>query len=212
MNIKLQKTTAIILDDHRMFAETFSVAIEQLHLFKEVLTYTSDTDLIEYFIKWGANREIFLFVDYYLQNKCGLSIIKEVRRLNKKVKIIVVSSLNNYMLINDVLTYKPDAFLSKISGIEDIIKALQDILKNEQYISPYIQEMIQSDKATLSGFTEREVELLQYFSKGFSTEATANILHLSIHTVIAHRRKMMRKAQCHSIVELLAYARNAGLI
>ncbi|MGG7667030.1 LuxR C-terminal-related transcriptional regulator [Dyadobacter sp. BHUBP1] len=207
-----RKANAVIFDDHKIFADSFSFFLESLDLFKTVHCFTIENELIRFFMNQASNEQNFLFVDYYLSEKNGLSIVNDARRLCKPVKIIVVSSVVNALLINDIVQHKPDAFLSKSAGLEEVLEAIKAVENGQAYISPYFQQIINANKPISSGYTDRELELLQYFAKGYTIEATAKALYLSAHTVIAHRKKMMRKSNCKSIIELLAQARQTGLI
>lgn len=56
------------------------------------------------------------------------------------------------------------------------------------------------------------MDMLYHFSQGNSIQETAEIAHLSKHTVVSHRRRMMEKTNSKSITELLAYARKLNII
>ncbi|WP_157501551.1 helix-turn-helix transcriptional regulator [Echinicola vietnamensis] len=58
----------------------------------------------------------------------------------------------------------------------------------------------------------RELEILQLFTQGFSIDRTAELVHLSRHTIVSHRRKMMKKTGSKTILELLAFSQKHGLI
>ena len=60
--------------------------------------------------------------------------------------------------------------------------------------------------------SSREIEILRYFAQGFSVNETAEKFFLSKHTVVSHRRKMMKKTKTNTITELLSYVRKTGLI
>ncbi|WP_376749015.1 LuxR C-terminal-related transcriptional regulator [Sphingobacterium siyangense] len=49
-------------------------------------------------------------------------------------------------------------------------------------------------------------------SEGYSVAETASRTFLSPHTVVTHRRKMMAKAECQTIGQMLKYAREHNLI
>ena len=75
-----------------------------------------------------------------------------------------------------------------------------------------MQNIVDSSKEIEFPFTSREKELLQFFAKGNNVEQTAKAFFLSKHTIISHRRAMMRKSKTKSIVELLAFAKETNLI
>lgn len=210
--LKNINASAIIFDDHRLFADSFSSLIERLELFQSVHAFHSEPELRHFFIR-NTHLRVYLFLDYYLKDKNALSVINEVKRLNKRVSFIVVSSVTNPITIANILTYNPDGFISKSSGFDILVQCIKAINGGNVYRCPVIEQIIATTAVVENiSFTAREIEILQYFALGFSITETADRLHLSKHTVVAHRRNMMSKAQVNSIIELLTYARNYDLI
>lgn len=203
---------AIVFDDHRLFADSFSALIERLELFRSVDTIYEERELIKFLIR-HSQTPIYLFLDYYLKNKHALPLINEAKRLNRQINIIVVSSVINPTIVANILNYHPQGLVSKSSGFDIILQCLDTVDRGEQYFCPIISEIVATINHTSSiPFTVRELEILQYFAQGRSIAQTAEETHLSKHTIVAHRRKMMAKAQVNSITELLAYARVNELI
>ncbi|MDQ0107638.1 DNA-binding NarL/FixJ family response regulator [Chitinophaga terrae (ex Kim and Jung 2007)] len=203
---------AIVFDDHLLFADSFSALIERLELFRSVHTLNEERDLINFLIK-HSQKPIYLFLDYYLKNKIALPLINEARRLNKRVIVIVMSSVISATAITNILSYNPNGFVSKSLGFDTILECLTTISRGEQYISPAITEIVsKANNNRKIIFTARELEILQYFAQGLSIAHTAEQTHLSKHTIVAHRRNMMAKVKVNSITELLSYAREHELI
>ncbi|MBB5440301.1 DNA-binding NarL/FixJ family response regulator [Pedobacter sp. AK017] len=203
---------AIVFDDHLLFADSFSALIERLDLFRSVHTISEERELISFLIK-HSESPIYLFLDYYLKDKNGLPLINEARRLNKHITIIVISSVISPTIITNIMDYNPDGFVSKSSGFNAIVECLNIISQGKQYVSPTISDIAASTNSTIKlPFTARELEVLHYFARGLSIAQTAEQTHLSKHTIVAHRRKMMAKVKVNSITELLFYARKQELI
>jgi len=205
-------TTAIVFDDHRLFADSFSALIERLEIFQAVHAFNEERELTQFLIK-HSQLPICLFLDYYLKNKNALPLINEVKRLNRKVTVIVISSVVNPTTVANIMAYNPKGLISKSSGFDTILECLATIDRGEQYVCPVISKILEDLNQTIEiPFTVRELEILQYFAQGLSIAQTADQTHLSKHTIVAHRRKMMAKAHVNSITELLAYARTQELI
>lgn len=204
--------TSIILDDHRLFADSFSALMERIGLFQSVHTFYEESELIRFMVS-HPNIPFYLFLDYYFQNKTGLNLINETRRLNKQSKVIITSSVVKSSTISNILSYSPDAFISKLSGFDVILQCLQTIDNNEEYFCPVISKIVaNSTPAENVLFTNRELEILQLFSEGASIAQAADMINLSKHTIVSHRRNMMKKAKVNSITQLLAYARAHDLM
>jgi DNA-binding CsgD family transcriptional regulator len=63
-----------------------------------------------------------------------------------------------------------------------------------------------------SRLSEREREILLLVLDEHSSQSIANTLNLSIRTVDTHRKNILRKTACHSLIGLLKFAIKAGLI
>lgn len=184
-----------------------------MEIFRSVRVFSDERDLIQFFLKNTNQEDVYFFVDYYLKDKHALSLINDAKRLNKYVNIIIVSSVTDPVLIQNILSYNPEGFLSKLGGFSETLECIQALENDRKYISPFITSILHNaEKISPNPFTVREIELLQYFDQGHSISATAEKVFLSKHTVIAHRRNMMEKARCKSITELLAFSRKKGII
>lgn len=61
-------------------------------------------------------------------------------------------------------------------------------------------------------FTPREQEIIQEIDRGLSNIDIGKLLHISVHTVTTHRKKIMKKSGCHSKEELLLFCRKNGVV
>lgn len=207
-----EKPVAIILDDHKIFGDSFLMALDKLNLFKSVNAFYNEKDFL-YFVRSYQNESLFLFVDYYLKDRNSLEIISTVKKLGREIKIIVISSLTNPQLAKTILDYEPDGFISKSSPVDTITECVYAISNRKSYICPEIKTIIRSfEEFKQIPFTKKELYLLNYFAQGLSIDQTAEKVILSRHTIIAHRRKMMEKTNTRSISELLAYCRQLDII
>lgn len=59
--------------------------------------------------------------------------------------------------------------------------------------------------------TNRENEIIKWLIKGQSSKGIADKLHVSLYTVNAHRRNMLKKTNCKNTAELISYAVANGL-
>lgn len=88
-----------------------------------------------------------------------------------------------------------DEFISLYDSAEQIKAKVESVIsKNEQD---------NSDKQELS---QREKEIVSCIVKGLTNKQIAETLHLSVHTVMTHRRNISGKLQIHSSAGLAIYA------
>lgn len=60
--------------------------------------------------------------------------------------------------------------------------------------------------------SEREIEVLQLVSFGYSSRQIAEELNLSLHTVTNHRKNMLTRSRCGNLAELVRVAINENLL
>lgn len=65
---------------------------------------------------------------------------------------------------------------------------------------------------SLSLFTKKETEILQYIVQGMKSEEISKLLERSIHTVRNHRKNILQKSGCQNVQELLVNAIREGWV
>ena len=60
--------------------------------------------------------------------------------------------------------------------------------------------------------TAREREILKLIAEGHTSREIADILAISLKTVLGHRTKIMEKLDIHNRTELIKYAMRKGLV
>jgi DNA-binding NarL/FixJ family response regulator len=207
------KIIAVVFDDHRMFAESMAALLERADVFDSVYTFSQEKELISFLHKNESQYETFFFVDYYLGDKHCIPIVNEAKRMNKRLRTIIVSSVMNTAIIKYIDSNNPEGFLSKIAGFDEVLTCVRTLQEGRRYTSPILDKVLQNQPEHDSiHFSKREIELLQYFYQGLSIASTAERVSLSMHTIVSHRRRMMEKAKCKSMAELLVFCRKNGLV
>ncbi|MGG5577417.1 LuxR C-terminal-related transcriptional regulator [Myroides sp. C15-4] len=196
----------IIVDNHRLFADSFSALLEKTGLFDHIHIESDTNKLLQFLIK-NSRKKVFLFLDYYLDNdRVGVDIINDVRRLNKNTNIIVVTTVTNPGVIQQINVRTPEGIISKVSGFDIILDCIQNVERGKTYCCPIIKDKLEKVDAEVVLFTSRQIEILKCFASGLSVPQTSDKLHISLNTVVTHRRRMMQKADCNTIIKLLDYA------
>lgn len=88
-----------------------------------------------------------------------------------------------------------DEFISLYDSAEQIKAKVESVISEN--------EQDNSDKQELS---QREKEIVSCIVKGLTNKQIAETLHLSVHTVMTHRRNISGKLQIHSSAGLAIYA------
>jgi DNA-binding CsgD family transcriptional regulator len=93
---------------------------------------------------------------------------------------------------------------------EEILHKFDDILSVTASIDQITNKIVQinqtSDKNTHDDLSDREIEVLTQMVKGFANKEIADMLNISIHTVISHRKNITEKTGIKSLSGLTIYA------
>lgn len=203
---------AYILDDHSLFAEMQERSLSDYGLFENTYVFSDEKKLLSHLLHNKTSKTIYFFLDYYLGNSTIPPVIAQIRRLVRDPKFIIVSGITNPILLSHLQQIKVDGIVHKSDRTGVFVHCVKEIFEGRTYISETISEMTKTAQDQEVPFTLRELELISYFSKGYTVEETGDLLGISPHTVTAHRRKMFLKIECNNVSELLAYARKLDLI
>ncbi|MCF8465106.1 MAG: helix-turn-helix transcriptional regulator [Flavobacteriales bacterium] len=77
---------------------------------------------------------------------------------------------------------------------------------------PVVIQMTPISGKTATLLSEREIEVLQLVSFGYTTEQIAEELFLSSHTITNHRKNMLARSRCANLAELVRVAIQEDLL
>lgn len=107
-------------------------------------------------------------------------------------------------------------YAENITGVADLRKMTQKIELNGVPSHEFGKKVLfQRDYFLYEEDTvlsRRELEILRYISYGLTSKAIADKLYLSEHTILNHRKNMLRKTCTKSSSELINYAMKLGLL
>src|SRR4051794_8614825 len=141
----------------------------------------------------------------------GLEATKLIKKEKPDVKVIVVSMLSDASIVNKMLKAGADAFINKDTGKDELLKAIDKVMRDEKYISPEISNNLfthlngrnnstcEQDKH----LTAREIEIIRFIADGLTNHEIADKLFLSTVTVDTHRKNMLAKLNLKNTASLV---------
>ncbi|RXR21196.1 response regulator transcription factor [Flavobacterium amnicola] len=152
----------------------------------------------------SLNPDVIL-TDITLPGINGIEGIKQIKLILPNVAIIVVSVHENSQYVFDALCAGAVGYLTKNSGKQKVIEALQQLKAGGAPMSVNIARMVVESfqQKQYNELTERENEVLNLLSKGKSYASIADELFLSINTIKTHVKNIYEKLQVSSKEELI---------
>ncbi|MCL5028514.1 MAG: response regulator transcription factor [Bacteroidetes bacterium] len=142
--------------------------------------------------------------------------LSELNKLSAETKILVISDFLKKENVQKLLNGGVLGYLTKECERNEILAALESIVRGEKFVCNKILDVIlekKRDEINLeSDLTDREVEIIRLIAERYSNREIAEKLFISIHTVYTHRKNIMKKLNLKSPVELILYAIDKGII
>lgn len=149
----------------------------------------------------------------------GLEATRVLKQQQPDARVLILSQHDNREYVFSVLQAGAAGYVLKKSGGAEVITAIRSVFKEGAYLPPGIarevmDRYIQRPTAETGRphLTEREKEVLRMIAEGQSNKGIAELLCLSVKTVMAHRTNIMEKLDIHSSTELVKYAIRQGLV
>lgn len=161
-----------------------------------------------------------LLCDLGLPDGSGIPLIRQEALTGRDTDILVITIFANQNKVLDAIRAGARGYLLKDERIEDCIEAVRNIRRGGSPISPIIARQllgqIRPDPAQTapmaSPLSEREYEVLNLLSRGFSNAECAEILTVSANTIGTHVKNIYRKLEVNSRAEALFEASSQGLL
>lgn len=172
----------------------------------------------------AQNHQIDLvLMDIEMPVMNGIEATEKIKQLYPNIKIVMITIYDDDDYIFNAIKLGADSYILKETKADKIYEAINDTLNGGSVMSPsialktlqflksasYAMTKINTEKTSLS---EREIEIMDQLSKGFTNKHISENLHISPFTVKRHIENIYQKLQAHNRIELLEKARKNGFI
>lgn len=209
-------TAILIIDDHPLVLDGIKTMLKDEASIRIVGTCKTAGEALNFLA--NENPDIIL-LDISLPDMNGLELCEKIRKNNKDVKIIGLTSTNEAGIITGFLQRGGNGYLLKNMERDELLTAIQVVLKGKVYLSAaandrvleqFIKVKSVADDVPL--LTRREKEILQLLADGLKGPLIAEKLSLSPLTIETHRKNLLRKFNANSVQMLLKIARDHQLL
>jgi DNA-binding NarL/FixJ family response regulator len=168
-----------------------------------------------------------LLVDLGLPDGSGIEVIRAAQTKCPGCNIMVSTTFGDELHVMQSLEAGASGYLLKDSAPEKMIFEIRSLYGGGSPISPMIARQIllrfrQDDKSLASAqprsdkqraaLSAREKEVLEFITKGFTSDEIAALMSVSRHTVLTYVRRIYTKLKVNSRTEAIYEARNQGLL
>jgi DNA-binding NarL/FixJ family response regulator len=216
-----KKINIIVTDDEVLFRQGIVFLLNKEKKYNILFEASNGKELLDYIQNSSLIPEIIL-IDLKMPELNGVETTKKLHEKYPQIKIIALSSYNSKSFILNMIQVGASAFLSKNNTPKELLKAIEEVYKNDFYYTPEVLKAIQQNindgnKKTTSSFDEnyiskREKEVLELICKQLSATEIGEKLYISPRTVDGHRNNLLLKTESKNTAGLVVYAIQNQLI
>ncbi len=209
----------IVADDHHLVRQAIRALLEKspdIEVVGEAKDGQEAIDLVERLLP-----EV-LIMDIAMPHLNGIQAMERMHALGISTQVVILSMYSDETLVRQALRHGAGGYLLKRSVMEELLLAVRAASQGEIYLSPAISKSIvtnfltgHTDSRPAEAFdqlTSREREVLQLIAEGYTNQAIAQVMQVSVKTVEKHRTNLMAKLNVHDLTGLIRIAVKHGLI
>ncbi len=204
-----------IADDHDIIRYAIKIILDK----NPAITVVADTsDLSKIIEMCRANKPDLLLLDINFQNGDSLSVLKQLKKEDRDLKVLVYSAQEEMKYAFRVLKLGASGYLTKQQTLESLSDAITCVLSGKKYISAELAQELASrvqddfEVAEYEKLSERELQTLKLIANGFSVGDIAEKLNLSVKTISMYRSRILAKLDLRHNADLMRYAMDNNLV
>ncbi len=144
-------------------------------------------------------------------NHSGLAAAKRIKRRRPGAKVVVVTSLVDAEILGEAKNGCADSLWYKDHGSKDIMDVIRRTLKGENVFPDYSPNVSLKDIFS-DDLSEKQLQILRYFVKGYTYAETAEALGMSLQNVRWHLDRIVEKGGFENKHDLLMSLLESKLI
>ena len=201
----------------KYFCDSLEALINDFDGFHVAWAVQNGDRVIEMFQQPGDHPQILL-LDINMPGRNGIEVAEWLFQNNIPVQVLALTMENDDNSILKMLQYGIKGYLLKNVSAEELLNALQAVVKYGFYYTPLITKQIsrqvskRATTGTIPELKEREKELMQYMCTDMSYTEIAEKMFLSESTVDTYRARLFEKFEVKNRIGLLLKANSMGLV
>lgn len=213
------KTRVLIADDHAMVRQGIASFLQMSDECEVVGEASDGAEAVETAKK---TRPDIVLMDISMPGLGGLEATIELRKALPNAKVLVLTQYEDTVYIRRFFKAGASGYLLKKAVGEDLLTAIRAVREGKTYVHPSIASDVvdgylgigkggnQEDPYDL--LTDREKQVLKLIAEGNTHKEAADVLNISVKTVIAHQTNISEKLKIHSRAGLIKFAIQKGII
>jgi two-component system, NarL family, invasion response regulator UvrY len=198
----------LCVDDHAIFRQ----GVKQILLQHDRHTTVGEAATADAAMRLAREaRWDVVVLDLSLPERSGFQVLAELKHEQPDLLVIVLSMHGEDEYAIRALRNGASGYVTKESAPEELIAAIQRVMRGGRYMTPALAEKIAfaiaspAARAPHQALSEREMEVLRFIGAGKSLKEIAAMLSLSVKSVGTYRARVLEKMTMSSNADLIRY-------
>jgi len=204
----------MLVDDHDLVRTGLRRLLEDNAAFSIVAEAANGEDSISL---TKVHQPDVVLMDLKMPGMGGLEATRKLKHLHPEVRIIIVTMIDDIMFPQRLLRAGASGYLTKGAKIDEITKAIREVMANRRYISPDLAQRmatveLDDGRSPFEDLSERELQVLMLLMDGQRVSDISDELCLSPKTISTYRYRLYDKLSVKNDIELTCLALEHGII
>lgn len=204
----------LLIDDHEIVRSGVKTVL--LELFKpcEIFEASNEKEALD---QLKARKYDLVIMDVQMPDTDSAGLLKNIKIKTPEVKVLVFSMSAENLYAKRFMKLGAMGFVTKNSGLSELIKAINLALNNRKYISEAFAEILagevgdEKSNNPFESLSSREFEIVSLIIHGKSLNEISDLLSIHSSTVSTHKSRLFEKLGVKNLPELLELARAFNL-
>lgn len=158
-----------------------------------------------------------LILDINIPGGNNIQMIDVARLKQPGIRILIFTAYDEQLYALRYLQAGANGYLHKLASEEQIKKAIETVLNDEQYMSRDVKDALlrmvmtngkkNAQTNPLQTLSNREIEVARFLVQGLSLMEISKALHLQISTVSTYKNRIFEKLEINNLIELVEKVR-----
>jgi two-component system response regulator NreC len=166
------------------------------------------------------HRPDVLLLDVSMPGRSGIEVTQQVKQEFPDTRVLILTVHEDESLLQEAIRAGAAGYIIKRAVEAELINAVHAIWRGDLYIHPAMTRALLKSvqipsppaEEPVEPLTPRERDVLRHIAQGYTNRQIADALQISVRTVESHRANLTGKLGLKSRVELVRYARQAGML
>ena len=206
--------TIVLAEDHRVVRAGLRLLLDA----QPDLTVLGEAgDIAETERRLAAHRPRVLVLDIDMPEGSSIPAIPRLNAASPETGIVILTMHTDPGMAREAIRAGVKAYVVKEAAETELVEAIRAAAAGRTYLTPELGARLaaavpEGTSRRPDGLSARELEVLELIALGHTNGEIASKLYLSVRTVESHRARIQQKTSRGSRAELVAYAREHGLV